>query len=126
MSKKTDFKIKLGDEYLPKTKTFISQVLSYLEDTQAIEEIDSAGLESLAYYYDSFTRISEVIKKDGVVKRDKGLWKVHHLQKQCDEVQIQLFKILQEYGLSLRSRSKIKIEVSDAANPLEEWIEKLN
>ena len=113
-------------EFLESTKKYLLKVKKHLEDTETLEKVDDAGLEQLAYYYDTFTRISEIILSEGVVAKNlSGKWESHPLSKELEACQIQLFKIQQEYGLTLRSRSKIKgLEKATDVSPLLEWIEK--
>ena len=109
-----------------KTKAYINKVLEYLDDSDCFREIDSASMDELAIYYDSFQKFSEIILKEGAIKQ--GLhndWKEHPLTKRMHEVQIQLYKIQQEYGLTLRSRSRI-ITLEDGEegdeSPLEKFL----
>ena len=118
-------KIINNKDFLESTKIYINEVVEHLRESQALEKVDSAGLDQLAYYYDTFTRISEIILKDGIVSKDlTGKWKSHPLSKELEACEIQLFKIQQEYGLTLRSRSKIKVlEKQEGGSLLEQWIE---
>lgn len=91
-----------------KTKKYIASVVEYLEESGLDHAIDSLALDEMAVYYDSFQKYSDVILKEGSINKDfRGEWKEHPLTKRMHEIQIQLFKIQQDYGLTLRSRTKI-------------------
>ena len=111
-------------KYRSETLEYIAEVREYLSDSDSLLKIDEGTINQLAYYFDAFTRISEIILSEGAVNNEIGRWENHPLSKELELCQIQLLKLQQEMGLTLRSRSKIKVlEKQEGGSLLEQWIE---
>lgn len=104
-------KYSVDKKYSKETHSFVNEVISYLKEEDLIKTVDSASLNILCYYYEVFTEVSNRIIKDGyLVEKQNGDVVENPLAKKLNDIEIQLFKILQEYGLTPLSRKKLKIE----------------
>lgn len=108
------------------TRAYVSSVIEYLKSEDLMNEVDSCSLNILCHYYEAFTTISNQIASDGyLIEKPNGEKVEHPLTKKLNEVEVQLFKILQEYGLTPLSRKRLKIEKNEIDNdPLSIFLNK--
>lgn len=111
-------------KYSKATKAYLKSVVDYLDSENLIHDVDSCSLNLLCHYYEAFNSISNQIASDGyLIEKPNGEKEEHPLTKKLNDIEIQLFKILQEYGLTPLSRKRLKIERSDIDNsPLSNFI----
>ena len=106
-------------------KTYIESVLQMLKNNGIIDKVDDAALQMLAYNYSTFIKASKIIEKDGLtVRSDRGNIAEHPAVKIGRDAQTQALKLMTEFGLTAKSRSKMpKLSGSDEEeSPLESFI----
>lgn len=109
----------------PEAKTYIESVLQMLDNNGIIDKVDDAALQMLAYNYSTFIKASKIIEKDGLtVTSDRGNIAEHPAVKIGRDAQTQALKLMTEFGLTAKSRSKLpKLSNSDEEeSPLESFI----
>lgn len=109
----------------PEAKTYIESVLQMLENNGIIDKVDDAALQMLAYNYSTFIKASKIIEKDGLtVTSDRGNIAEHPAVKIGRDAQTQALKLMTEFGLTAKSRSKMpKLNNADGEeSPLESFI----
>lgn len=88
---------------------YMENVLSELENRGILEQVDSAALTMLARNYSMFIKASKQLEKDGLtVSSDRGNIAPHPLIKIAKDAQSQAMKVMVEFGLTAKSRSKLK------------------
>lgn len=109
----------------PEAKAYIESVLQMLETNGIKDKVDDAALQMLARNYSTFIKASKIIEKDGLtVTSDRGNIAEHPAVKIGRDAQIQAMKVMQEFGLTAKSRSKLpKLNVAnEEESPLEAFI----
>ena len=102
----TSFKIPLDIE--PEAKKYMKEVVSMLTENGLIERVDDAAIKMLAYNYSTFIKAQKTISKDGLtVISDRGNIAEHPAVKIGKDAQVQAMKVMQEFGLTARSRKKL-------------------
>lgn len=104
---------------------YIKDVLSELEERGILEEVDSAALTMLARNYSMFIKASKQLEKDGLtVLSDRGNVAPHPLIKVAKDAQTQAMKVMLEFGLTAKARTKLpkKENEGDEASPFEQFI----
>lgn len=109
----------------PEAKKYIASVLSMLETNGIKDKVDDAALQMLARNYSTFIKASKIIEEEGLtIVSARGKLCEHPAVKIGKDAQIQAMKIMQEFGLTARSRSKLpKLNVvTEEDSPLEAFI----
>ena len=109
----------------PEAKTYMQNVLQMLEENGIIEDVDDAAIQMLAYNYSTFIKASTIVEKDGLtVTSDRGNIAEHPAVKIGRDAQTQALKVMTEFGLTAKSRSKLpKLdEGNNEESPLETFI----
>lgn len=109
-----DFKIPADIESA--AKEYMKDVIQKLEDNGLIEKVDNAALQMLARNYSTFIKASKQLEKDGLtVLSDRGNIAEHPCVKIARDAQNSAMKVMQEFGLTAKSRTKVtaKKEVED-------------
>lgn len=104
---------------------YMQDVLSKLENSRILEEVDSAALTMLARNYSMFIKASKQLEKDGLtVESDRGNIAQHPLIKVAKDAQTQAMKVMLEFGLTAKARTKLiqKDNESDEDSPFEQFI----
>ena len=94
----------------------MKDVIQKLEDNGLIEKVDNAALQMLARNYSTFIKASKQLEKDGLtVLSDRGNIAEHPCVKIARDAQNSAMKVMQEFGLTAKSRTKVtaKKEVED-------------
>ena len=114
MSKKTNRYADFSKE----TQSFMAAVEKHLIDkVGGIEPQWEGILNMLATQFDLFFECKKRIKEDGILVPDsKQIWKTHPLVKVQNDAQIQIVKLVTEFGLSPRSLKNIPLENNDDNN----------
>lgn len=107
-----DFKIPSDIE--PEAQTFITDVCNMLETNGVMESVDIAALTMLARNYSMFIKASKQLEEDGLtVVSDRGNIAPHPAIKIAKDAQIQAMKVMAEFGLTAKARTKLpKLEAS--------------
>lgn len=105
---------------------YMEDVLSELKDRGVLEEVDSAALTMLARNYSMFIRASKQVETDGLtVLSDRGNITPHPLIKVAKDAQTQAMKVMLEFGLTAKSRTKLPQldkDNEDEDTPFEQFI----
>ncbi len=109
----------------PEAKEYIQDVLSMLEEKGIIEDVDDAAIQMLAYNYSTFIKANKIIEKEGLtVLSDRGNIAEHPAVKIGRDAQSQALKVMCEFGLTAKSRSKLHTlnNMDSEVSPLEAFI----
>ena len=81
----------------------------------------------LAQDYNTFIKAQETLRVEGyTVKSDRGNIAPHPLIKIAKDAQTQAVRLMQEFGLTTKARTKItKKDVEDEESPLDVFIKQL-
>jgi P27 family predicted phage terminase small subunit len=104
---------------------YMTDVLSELENRGILEEVDSAALTMLARNYSMFIKASKQLEIDGLtVTSDRGNIVPHPLIKIAKDAQTQAMKVMLEFGLTAKSRTKLpkKDNEDTEPSPFEQFI----
>ena len=106
-------------------KLYMGDVLKQLEDNDVLQNVDNAALTMLARNYSMFIKATKQLEIDGLtVTSDRGNIAPHPLIKIAKDAQTQAMKVMAEFGLTAKARTKIpKLSKSDdGESPLETFI----
>ena len=105
-------------------KEYMKFVLEQLENIGVLAQVDSAALTMLARNYSVFIKASKQLEKDGLtVISDRGNIAPHPAIKIAKDAQTQAMKVMAEFGLTAKSRCKLKLGKSeDEESPFEAFI----
>ena len=104
---------------------YMENVLQNLKDNGVLENVDSAALTMLARNYSMFIKASKQLEKDGLtVISDRGNLSPHPAIKIANDAQTQAMKVMAEFGLTAKARTKLKLDKTDEDSPLEAFIKK--
>ena len=109
----------------PEARAYIESVLQMLEDNGIIDKVDGAALQMLAYNYSTFIKAGKIVEKEGLtVTSDRGNIAEHPAVKIGRDAQTSALKVMSEFGLTAKSRSKLpKLSNSgEDESPLESFI----
>lgn len=112
----------------PDTVKYIREVVKSLNDKDAALPIDLGAISMLAENYNLFLEAGEQIASEGLlIYNSKGDQIKNPLIKVQTDAQIQAVKIMTEFGLTVKSRERIKGLGGDEAgddDPLRELLAK--
>ena len=106
-------------------KDYIKDVLEMLESNGVIENVDNAALTMLARNYSMFIKANKQLEKEGLtVTSDRGNIAAHPAIKIAKDAQTQAMKVMLEFGLTAKARTKLpKLEANNSNDtPLEAFI----
>lgn len=108
-------------EYGKETQTFMNAVEKHLIDKFGSINAEWEGILSmLATQYQVFVDCKERIRQDGLMVTDRfNVMVKHPLLKVMTDSQIQIVKLVSEFGLSPKSLHNLKLESDDDNNFLE-------
>lgn len=117
---------KAPSDVCKEAKEYMKTVISKLEETRVLEDVDIAALDMLARNYSMFINASKQIEKEGTTFiNTQGNVTKHPAVTIAKEAQVQAVKIMQEFGLTAKSRSKLpKLEKKEEDSPLETFVKK--
>jgi len=107
-------------------QSFMQNVLGKLKrDGNDIDDSWSAALTMIADNYHLYVKCRKTIAEDGLTVTDRfGTLQKHPLLKVQTDSQIQLVKLLLEFGLTLKSGSKLNMEPIEEDSPLMAFVNK--
>lgn len=92
----------------PEAREYMQNVLQMLEDNGVIEDVDNAALQMLAYNYSTFIKASKIVEQEGLtITSDRGNIAEHPAVKIGRDAQASALKVMTEFGLTAKSRSKM-------------------
>jgi P27 family predicted phage terminase small subunit len=104
-------KFKIPTDIESDAKEYMKTVLAKLEENGILENVDSAALTMLARNYSTFIRASKQLEKDGITyMSDRNNIQPHPAIKIANDAQSKAMKVMEEFGLTAKSRKKLKIE----------------
>ena len=117
---------KAPSDVCKEAKEYMKTVISKLEETRVLEDVDIAALDMLARNYSMFINASKQIEKEGTTFiNTQGNVTKHPAVTIAKEAQVQAVKIMQQFGLTAKSRSKLpKLEKKEEDSPLESFVKK--
>ena len=117
---------KAPSDVCKEAKEYMKTVISKLEETRVLEDVDIAALDMLARNYSMFINASKQIDKEGTTFiNTQGNVTKHPAVTIAKEAQVQAVKIMQDFGLTAKSRSKLpKLEKKEEDSPLESFVKK--
>ena len=104
-------KFKIPTDIESDAKEYMKTVLAKLEENGILENVDSAALTMLARNYSTVIRASKQLEKDGITyMSDRNNIQPHPAIKIANDAQSKAMKVMEEFGLTAKSRKKLKIE----------------
>lgn len=105
-------------------KVYMENVLNELENRGVLEQVDTAALTMLARNYSMFIKASKQLEIDGLtVTSDRGNISPHPAIKIAKDAQTQAMKVMLEFGLTAKARTKLpKMKECDEDSPFEQFI----
>lgn len=119
----TNFKIPKDIE--KEAMEYMEDVCDMLENNGVMENVDTAALTMLARNYSMFIKANKQLEKDGLtVTSDRGNISPHPAIKIAKDAQIQAMKVMAEFGLTAKARTKLpKLENVDTDDsPLMQFV----
>lgn len=123
--KMTEEQIKIPKDVCAKAKVYIKEVIDTLREKGQLQQIDSAAIYMLAQDYNTFIKAQEILRNEGLtVRSDRGNIAPHPLIKIAKDAQTQAVRLMQEFGLTTKARTKItkKDIEDDEESPLDVFI----
>ena len=120
-------KIMIPNNLAEEAKAYIEDVLLMLEHSGIMEDVDEAAIQMLAHNYSTFIKANKIIDEQGLtVISDRGNIAEHPAVKIARDAQTSALKVMAEFGLTAKSRSKLpKLSNLDTEDsPLEAFIKK--
>lgn len=103
-------------------KIYMQDVLDQLNSSGMLENVDSAALTMLARNYSMFIKASKQLEIDGLtVTSDRGNISPHPAIKIAKDAQTQAMKVMLEFGLTAKARTKLPKVDQDGYNPFEQF-----
>ena len=106
---------------------YIKEVISLLEEKELLANVDNAALMMLARNLDMFIKASKQINRDGLMIAVKDVLIAHPLIKVARDAQVQAVKIMTEFGLTAKARTKLEkiIPQKEEDSPFDRFIKDL-
>ena len=93
---------------------YMKDVLTDLQNKGILEDTDSAALTMLARNYSVFIKASKQLEVDGLtVESDRGNLQAHPLIKVVNDAQNKAMKVMLEFGLTAKARTKLPQKEKD-------------
>ena len=118
-------KFEISENLADEAKAYIKDVLFMLEQNGIMEDVDEAAIQMLAYNYSTFIKASKIVEEQGLtVTSDRGNIAEHPAVKIARDAQTSALKVMSEFGLTAKSRSKLPKLSTTEDSPLEAFIKK--
>ena len=118
-------KIMIPNNLAEEAKAYIEDVLLMLEQSSIMEDVDEAAIQMLAHNYSTFIKANKIIDEQGLtVISDRGNIAEHPAVKIARDAQTSALKVMAEFGLTAKSRSKLPKLSTTEESPLEAFIKK--
>lgn len=110
----TKIRLNLPKGYHPRTKKAMAEICKDLETRKVLHGIDKFALELLASNLnDLYKADEEMLSQPMTSTKASGNTEVNKLIKIKNDAQIQAVKIMQDFGLTPKSRERIKATQTD-------------
>ena len=117
----TDY-FKIPEDIEQEAKDYMENVIEMLESNGVMETVDSAALTMLARNYSMFIKASKQLEEEGLtVTSDRGNIAAHPAIKIANDAQTKAMKIMMEFGLTAKARTKLPKMETVESSPLEEF-----
>lgn len=106
-------------------KAYMKCVIATLEERGLMQGVDIAALDMLARNYSTFLTATEQVERDGFVQTNSaGTMYTHPAVKIAKDAQTQAMRIMAEFGLTAKARTKLKglNEEEDNNDPLDTFL----
>lgn len=116
---------KIPSDIEKEAKEYMQNVISMLEESGVMKNVDTAALTMLARNYSMFIKASKQLEIDGLtVTSDRGNISPHPAIKIAKDAQIQAMKVMEKFGLTAKDRTKIaKLNSNEKElSPLEQFV----
>lgn len=116
---------KIPSDICKEAKDYMKDVLQRLEESGVLENVDTAALDMLARNYSMFIAASKQIEREGAtITNVQGNIVKHPAVTIAKDAQVQAVKIMQEFGLTAKARTKLpKLEKKEEEDsPLEQFV----
>lgn len=101
-------------------KDYMKNVIDMLESNGVMETVDTAALTMLARNYSIFIKASKQLEEEGLtVTSDRGNITAHPAIKIANDAQTKAMKIMTEFGLTAKARTKLPRMETAESSPLE-------
>lgn len=116
-----DFKIPKDIE--KEAKVYMEDVIKMLEESGIVKNVDNAALTMLARNYSMFIKATKQLEEDGMtVTSDRGNIAEHPCVKIARDAQNSAMKVMNEFGLTARSRNSLAIKSDSEDSPFEQFV----
>ena len=114
----------IPDDIQEEAKIYMQNVCAMLESKGVMEEVDTAALTMLARNYSMFIQANKQLEKDGLtVTSDRGNIAPHPAIKIAKDAQTSAMKVMLEFGLTAKARTKLsKMTSAEEDSPLEAFV----
>jgi P27 family predicted phage terminase small subunit len=123
---KVNFTMKEG--LSPETLLFMDDVMKYLNRAKAVNNIDLGALRMLAVSYEMYLRSTIILQNEGPILKYKKRLILNPAQNAANKNYDQVIKIMTEYGLTIKSRSRISTlkddKTADTKTPIVQFMKK--
>lgn len=114
----------IPDDIQEEAKAYMQNVCEMLQTKGVMEEVDTAALTMLVRNYSMFIQANKQLEKDGLtVTSDRGNIAPHPAIKIAKDAQTQAMKVMMEFGLTAKARTKLtKLTTEADESPLEAFV----
>jgi P27 family predicted phage terminase small subunit len=114
---------KVPEEFHPKAKKFMTDLVRQLNKDDLIIKLDTGALILLGNAYNKYFEAQDILLREGYMLNDKkGSVKPHPALKICHESQVEVMKLLIEFGLTPKRRKKVVLVPKVDEAPIEKFI----
>lgn len=121
-------KFTIPDNVSKETARLVKDVLKELNKKKSIGNIDLGAINMLCISYEMYLQAAAKLLKEGPVIRNKYDDLIAHpAQNIATKNYAQVMKVMTEYGLTIKSRSQLKVEKQEKkeSTPIEEYFDKV-
>ena len=114
----------IPEDIQEEAKAYMQSVIEMLESKGVMQNVDTAALNMLARNYSMFIQANKQLEKDGLtVTTDRGNIVTHPAIKIAKDAQTQAMKVMLEFGLTAKARTKLtKLAPEAEDSPLEAFV----
>jgi P27 family predicted phage terminase small subunit len=115
---------KVPEEFHSKAKKFMTDLVRQLNKDDLIIKLDTAALILLGDAYNKYFEAQDILLREGFMLKDKNdHQKPHPALKICHESQVEVMKLLIEFGLTPKRRKKaVMPEKKQEMAPIDKYI----